>query len=97
MVLELLGPNLEVGNFSSCPLALFNLLCTGPVQPVWEKIQHKNSFSHWDPACLENGNDPLQRIDIQVLSRLDHNADGHDDDDYYNYKLYCRPRTSQIC
>ena len=42
------------------------LLCSGPFQPVWKKIQHKDSFAHWNPACLENGNDPLQWIDIQV-------------------------------
>ena len=81
MVLELLGPNLEVGNFN-CFLCLFNscmdvdvkhmlqnlniLLCSGPFQPVWEKIQHKNCFAYWDPACFENGNDPLQWINIQV-------------------------------
>ena len=37
-----------------------------------QKIQHENSFSHWNPAGLENGNDPLKRVDIQVDDENDH-------------------------
>ena len=39
---------------------------SGSVQPVWEEVQHKNSFAHWGPTGAENGNDPFKWIDIQV-------------------------------
>ena len=51
-----------------------NISHSGPVQPVWEKVQYENSFAHRDPACAEDGDDPLQWVDIQVAA-----FDGDDD------------------
>ena len=56
-------------------VTLFNLLFSGPVQPVRQKIQHENCFSHWDSAGLEDGNDSLQWIDIQVYLNIDDEDD----------------------
>ena len=55
-----------------------NISHSGPVQPVWEKVQYENSFAHWDPACAQNGDDPLQWVDIQVAA---FDGDGDDDGD----------------
>ena len=55
-----------------------NISHSGPVQPVREKVQHENSFAHRDPAGAQDGDDPLQRVDIQVAA---FNGDDGDVDD----------------
>ena len=55
-----------------------NISHSGPVQPVWEKVQYENSFAHRDPARAEDGDDPLQWVDIQVAA---FDGDGDDKDD----------------
>ena len=59
-----------------------NISHSGLVQPVWEKVQYENSFAHRDPACAQDGDDPLQRVDIQVFAFEGDDGDDVDVDDH---------------